>query len=114
MGFSALRGIVRDRNYTVHGVPATVEPPGGFSVPATIIWLSPTTEISPEGAVMRRAEAHRALAIRISECPGELKRGTKFTIAEKPGEAAQEFYLDSTERVDSASGEYRVSVVRRP
>ncbi len=109
MGFSGLRAIVRDRNYSIHGVPANIAPPTGPSKNVTIIWLTPITLTQPGGEI-RRADARRAFGVRTSEISA-LPRGSVVTAAEAPGEAAAEFLVDSMDHVEH--GEYRVTVVPR-
>jgi hypothetical protein len=108
MGTAGLRGFVRDTNYAVHGVPAVLTVPDGLPVSCTVIWLSPMTQMEPTGMDIRRADARRAIAVRASEAP-ILPRGSRFTLAEAPGEAVADFLVDSIDKVEH--GEVRVTVV---
>jgi hypothetical protein len=76
-----LRALVLDVNAEVFGVPATVQIPNGPPVETTIIWLDPTTEQAPGQGELRRAEQHKACAIKRSDLPA-VPRGTVITIFE--------------------------------
>jgi hypothetical protein len=110
MGTAGLRGFVRDRNYSVHGVPAVLTIPDGAPVSCTVIWLSPATDVQPTGTDIRRADARRGIAVRTSEVAA-LPRGSSIAVAEAPGEEAADFLVDSIDKVEH--GEYRATVVRR-
>lgn len=93
------------------GVAATVTIPDGDPVETTILWQPPITEEYPTGSEYRRATPRRRMAIPLSDVP-TVPRGTVILAPEVSGEAAAEWSVDETERVDS--DHHRVIVTSVP
>jgi hypothetical protein len=103
MDLAGLRSLVREVNFTTHGVPAIV---GG--VQTRIIWLTPITEERPGGADFNRADPRRVLAIRRDDVPA-VPRGTSVAVTEHTQEAPSVWTVDAMDQV--FPDHYRVTVV---
>jgi hypothetical protein len=72
MDLSSLRALVRNLNFSAHGVDATIEsdPPGVFDTIATRgIWVTPDTENVPGVLELRRRERSYILAVPLLDVP---------------------------------------------
>lgn len=107
MDLSNLRSLVREVNFGTHGVAATITVPGAPPVPATVIWLTPVSELRPEGQ-FPRTEARRSLAVRRDEIPA-IPRQTRIEVAEHLLETPTCWLVDSAEAI--FGDHYRVTVV---
>lgn len=99
MDVGALRATVREIQFAVHGVPASITVPGGDPVETRIIWLTPVPTDAPEGSTFRREEPRRALAIRRDEVP-EIPRGTVIEVTEHNQTTPDAWVVDSVDRVE--------------
>ena len=108
MDLAAVRSLVREVNFSVHGVPALVTIPDGPAVETSIIWLTPITEQVPGGTDLRRADPKRLMALR-RDCIPTVPRGTRVEVTEHLQESPDLWTVDAVERVEP--DHHRVIVV---
>ena len=66
MDLSSLRALVRNLNFSAHGIDVSLEAdPPGDPIATRGIWLSPETEDQPNGLDLRRRERSYVLAVPI-------------------------------------------------
>lgn len=113
MDLGAVRALVLDLNFSVHGVLATVTRPAPDNTPIETVgvWLPPATEGFPTGADFQRREPQRVMALRRDEVPS-VPRGTLIAAPEKGGDAVQVWRVDGFERYDA--DHHRVLVIPEP
>ena len=100
MDLAALRSLVREVNFAVHGIPAEVtpQPPTDETVSTRIIWLQPLTDPQPPGSAFGRSETRRSMAIRRDDVPS-IPRGTMVAVTEHLQAAPSLWKVDSMEAV---------------
>lgn len=98
MDVSALRELVRDVEFGVHGVAAVVTPPSAAPVATLVIWMTDTSEAVPVGSGFTRKEPRRILAIRRDEVPA-VPRGTIVEVAEHTQTSPAIWRVDAMESV---------------
>ena len=110
MDLAALRSLVREVNFAVHGIPAEVtpQPPTDETVSTRIIWLQPLTDPQPPGSAFGRSETRRSMAIRRDDVPS-IPVGTLVAVTEHLREAPTLWKVDSMEA--SLHDHHRVLVV---
>jgi hypothetical protein len=105
---AALRSLVREVNFGVHGVAAVVTVPDGEPVATSVIWLTPASDSAPIGATFQRADPQRRMAIRRDDVP-VLPRGTIVEVTEHLRDETASWSVDSIESV--RPDHYKVVVV---
>jgi hypothetical protein len=108
MDLAPLRTQVREVQFAVHGVAATVTVPSGVAVATRVVWLTPVAEEVPAGADLRRSEPRRIMAIRRDDLPS-VPIGTLIKVTEHLLDSPSEWAVDGTETI--RSDHYRVVVV---
>lgn len=114
MDLGSLRSLALDLNFSAHGVPATVTRPAPDNAPLStrVIWVTPITEVAPEGGGFQRREPIRIASFRRDEVP-TVPRGTTFVAAAKMGDAEELTWL--VEEIDQVNPDNtRVVVVEQP
>lgn len=99
MDLGALRDLVRDVNFDVHGVTAIVALPGEVPVTTTGIWTSALIEDPPIGRNYNRREPRRVMALR-RDVFTEVPRGTSVSASERPGGASRDWKVDGLESTE--------------
>lgn len=86
MDLSQLRQLVRDINFSTHGLPAVVTQPNGDPVDTRVIWLPQASPLGPGGLDLQRRDPIRILAVPRSDVPS-IQRGTLILVADhlEPG-----------------------------
>lgn len=104
-----LRELVRDVNFNVHGVPATVTRPYPDDTPieTSVIWLQPITNDVPVGVDFQRREPERVLGIRLDEVP-TVPRGSVILAPERVGSVVSRWRVDALASLDADHGRYVV------
>lgn len=109
MAWPGLRSLVRDLNFSIHGVAATIRrPPPYDAVETTVIWLPHLPQDVPSGASLRREEPFRVMAIRRDAVP-VLPTKTKVEVAEHEDDAVTGWIVDGFERIEA--DHYRAIVI---
>lgn len=109
MDLAALRSLVRETNFAVHGVPAVVTPPASASVETRIIWADrEATALVPGEGSFQRVEPRRIMAIRRDEVEA-VPRGTIVAVTEHLLDAPTGWKVDAMDQVES--DHFRVVVV---
>jgi hypothetical protein len=105
----ALRSLVRDINFDVHGIPATVTRPYPHDTPieTRIIWALPSTDAVPFGSEFQRQESKRVMAFRLDEVP-TVPTKTIVVAPEAAGGVDQRWRVEGPERLESDHGRYIV------
>ena len=99
MELGALRDLVLELNMDMHGVPATVTPPGEADITTRVIWLSPVVDDNPAGRELDRREPRRMMAISRTDVEN-VPRGTVIAAPEKHGGDSRNWQIDSTESTE--------------
>lgn len=89
-----------DPIFGAFGLPATLTPPGGLPRAVRAVWITLQTVEAPIGGGLRMVEQERRLALRRAEVP-EVPRGTFIVVAERDGQAQQEWRVEGFGRLDS-------------
>lgn len=104
MDFGPLRDLVRDLNFTAHGVAATItiQPQDGpeQTIETTVIWTAPLTEDMLGMDGMQSRQPRRVMAVRKDEVPS-LPRGSIVTAPPRAGEADARWKVDGIDRVEA-------------
>jgi len=95
MDLALLRSRVREINFSLHGVPATVD-----GVATRIIWLVSGQDPRPAGGEFGRADPRRTMALRRDHVP-EIPRGTEILVTEHLLDAPAAWVVDSTDEIRS-------------
>jgi hypothetical protein len=113
MDFGALRSLVRELNFSAHGVDAIVTRPFPDATPITTraIWVTPQTEDALNGTELQRREPRRVMALRKDEVP-TVPRGTVIIAPPQGGESDARWRIDGIDRVEA--DHVRVIVVPDP
>lgn len=98
MDVGVLRASVRETQFAVHGVPATVTVPDGEPVETRIIWYSTGQEPSPQGTQLQYQDQRRGMAIRRDDVP-QVPRETVIEVTEPNREHPVAWRVDSIEGV---------------
>ncbi len=109
MDLGALRSLVRDINFGVHGMPATVTRPFPDDTPIVtrVVWVLPSTDAVPLGADFQRQDVRRVVALRRDEVPTVPTR-TIVVAPETAGGADQRWRVEGPERMEADHGRYVV------
>lgn len=108
MNVGALRTLVLDTNFSVHGVPIVVTTPGEEPIEAVGIWLAPVTEDVPVGSAWTRRTARRVLAIKRADV-ASVPIDTRITTVDRPGGTTKVWRVDGLE--DAEADHHRVIVI---
>ena len=102
MDFGALRTLVRDLNFTVHGVPITVSRPTLDEVPVATrgIWVLPQTDGMPGGNDFQRHEPVRVMAIS-RDAISSVPRGTVILAPERAGTFERQWRVEGVDRIEA-------------
>lgn len=113
MDLGSLRALALDLNLSAHGVPATVTrpAPGNTPIETRVIWVTPITDLMPEGMAFQRREQSKVLAIPRDEVP-TVPKGTTIVAPGPPGGDTTPYTwkVDGTDRIDA--DHTRVTVVK--
>src|SRR5690242_9705076 len=119
MDFGSLRALALDVNFSVHGLPATLELATGDRVTTRVIWLTPESDAMPVDEArgrwaqdtLQRRDPIRILAVRRSDVP-RVPRGSVVRVAESGGGPIRKWTVDGHERTEA--DHHRVTVLRDP
>lgn len=102
MDLGGLRTLVRDLNFSAHGLAITVAVPDVDETPieTTGIWLTPVTDDVPTGAEFRRRDVRRVMALSKSDVDS-VPRGTIIMAPESSGGTTQRWRVDGIDRVEA-------------
>src|SRR5512134_1877608 len=100
MDLTAVRSLVREANFGIHGVPAHVTPPAAASVLTRIIWADREAAAVPGEGTFQRSEPRRVMAIRRDDLDA-VPRGTIVEVTEHLRDEPARWRVDSTQRIDS-------------
>lgn len=98
MDVGGLRASVREIQFAVHGVPATVTIPDGDPVETRIIWYSTGQDPTPGGSQLQYQDQRRGMALRRDDVP-EIPRGTVVEVTEPNREEPISWRVDSIEGI---------------
>jgi hypothetical protein len=99
MDVGALRLLALDASFNTFGVPALVTPPGGSTIEAIGIWMSPVVDELPTGHDFQRRQPREVLAFRMAQT-GSIPRGTSIIAARRGEASARTWKVESVERMD--------------
>ena len=99
MEFGALRDLVLELNLDMHGVPATVTPPGEAAIATRVIWLTPVIDDLPAGRDFDRREPRRMMVISRADVEN-VPRGTIIAAPEKLGGDSRNWQIDGVESTE--------------
>lgn len=113
MNLNGLRSLVREINFSTHGLDATVTRPypDDTAIATRAIWLLPLTEDAVDGSELQRKEPRRLLALRRDEVP-TVPRGTIVDVPEWGSDVGARWRVDGVDRIDP--DHTRVVVVADP
>lgn len=106
----AVRDLVVETNFAVHGVDVTVSVEGKDSVETRGIWLTPFQEDVPSGSSFTRREPRLVMALQRLDV-AEVPRGTVIEAPEKSGDAPVTWVVDGHDLREAHHN--RVIVIRQ-
>lgn len=99
MEFGALRDLALELNLDMHGVPATVTPPGEDAITTRVIWLTPVIDDLPAGRDLDRREPRRMMVLSRAAV-ANVPRGTIISAPEKLGGDSRNWQIDGVESTE--------------
>lgn len=99
MELGALRDLALELNLDMHGVPATITPPGEADITTRVLWLSPVIDDLPVGKDFNRREPRRMMVLSRADV-ANVSRGTIIAAPEKLGGDSQNWQIDGVENTD--------------
>lgn len=108
MDIGAVRAVVIDTNFDVHGIDVIVQIGAADPVNARGLWLTPLNQDMPTGADSGKRLPNRVMALRRSEIP-TMVRGARITAPETWGAPMKVWMVDGAERMEA--DHHRVHVV---
>lgn len=102
MDLGGLRTLVRDLNFSAHGVAIMVTLPDVDETPieTTGIWLTPVTDDVPTGLDFRRRDVRRVMALSKGDVDS-VPRGTIIMAPESSGGPTLRWRVDGIERIEA-------------
>jgi len=91
--FGSVRDVVRDVNWFVHGIPATVTRPREVAISTRVIWWTPISDDRPGGFDLQSSRPERVACLRRDEVP-TVPRDTVIEAPERGGGTVKKWHVD--------------------